>query len=172
MMFFTKVLSSLATATILIGLCRSKPSGDMFRFRILSKKEVYPIHVWPPPSDKVTFKNCGPPASCSFSPWPLALKEKTTMECNITAAHTLIDGDVAVNLNKWPYSVSSNACQTFREHYKSEICPLKKGEMFQLFYSGFVRLDSDMYLGQTEVKFTITNSEDEALLCFSLSVNL
>ncbi|XP_072023291.1 uncharacterized protein [Amphiura filiformis] len=161
MIFFTKVISLLATVAILSVPCRSTCTGILTsttrEFRVLSEKEVFPIHVWPPPSDKVTFKNFGPLASCSINPWPLALKQKTTMECNTTAAHTLIDGDITLKLNKPPYSDIYNAC------HEKGLCPIKKGDMVQLYATFDFHFNSDSYLGQTEFNITVTNNEDEVL---------
>ncbi|XP_072014338.1 uncharacterized protein [Amphiura filiformis] len=170
MAFVTKAFASYLPVLFLITLCLCNPLVDYkYKIRKLSAKEVSPFHGWPPPTDVMTVKNCGPPSSCSVHPWPVVIKKKLTVECNLTAAHSLLDGTFSLNMNIWPFHIEFNLCE-YAMQLDAPLCPIKKGETIFGFDTDILNV-SDMYLDHTKGNVTITNSKDEVLLCWLFWIN-
>ncbi|XP_072014027.1 uncharacterized protein [Amphiura filiformis] len=141
-------------------------------FKQLSRKEISTTSHWIPQSDWFQMKNCGPPFSFSVTPWPIQLNGETRLELNFTAAHTLIAGDLVVNLNQWPYNFVLDFCDYTLDR-KVPWCPIKKGETYSFYAKDTVSSIAVFpYKGHFVGNATVSNSNDDVLLCFSLDVKL
>ncbi|XP_072014018.1 uncharacterized protein [Amphiura filiformis] len=85
-------------------------------------------------------------------------------------AHTLIDGDIIITLNQWPYNIEVDVCDFALEKGET-FCPIKKGETYSFTFK--VTMSSlSLYKGHYVGKATVSNSYDEVLLCLSLDIKL
>ncbi|XP_072014011.1 uncharacterized protein [Amphiura filiformis] len=155
-------------ASILILAAFTSASAHV-EFKQLSRKEISKTSHWIPQSDSFKMKNCGPPFSISVMPWPVDFKHGFQLEVNFKAAHTLIDGNLEVHYNQWPYDIELNFCD-YALHKGVKLCPIKKGETYSLNLSDSGK--NERYKGHYKGNVTITNSNDETMLCFSLDATL
>ncbi|XP_072014020.1 uncharacterized protein [Amphiura filiformis] len=70
--------------------------------------------------------NCGPPFNFTVTPYPIQMGGTTRVVVIYTAAHTLIDGDIIITLNQWPYNIEVDVCDFALEKGET-FCPIKKG---------------------------------------------